>query len=422
MLSYTSSRMTPGAQELLSILSLLPDGLADADLVQAKLPIPDILEHFHQLLDLWNQFKNLNGLEREGPDIIQNSTSILFLNQFYDRVQNTYSPLLLQLSGQMLHWEGHLIFGEYLIELLQSSDHLPDLDFNSHITLGTQHFISKDPLEQDKTQSLTFSRWYCALGVHLLLAKLDMVGALESHKRAYSLAESVGYPSTVGIHALTSICNILSMTGKHLNALTHAKKAYRYAEHMGDIYLQAFSLWCQGRCHTRLANYQHAQCLLQKARQMLATLGQQQSGLSLFILNWQAEIDLVKTEYLESRNLQVALASSCQPTSYTAILANLNMALIDIATGAESKNIHQNLDMAQPHLKALFGYHGKYLCLTADLAAAELCLRSGALGTVNAMFEKCFASALDIDRDLGLLCAEKLADFSTGMNDIRTTL
>ncbi|KAJ7254841.1 P-loop containing nucleoside triphosphate hydrolase protein, partial [Mycena rebaudengoi] len=37
MLSYTSSRMTPGAQELLSILSMLPDGLIDADLVQVKL-------------------------------------------------------------------------------------------------------------------------------------------------------------------------------------------------------------------------------------------------------------------------------------------------------------------------------------------------------------------------------------------------
>ncbi|KAJ7194270.1 hypothetical protein C8J57DRAFT_955095, partial [Mycena rebaudengoi] len=43
MLSYTSSCMTPGAQELLSILSMLPDGLTDADLVQAKLPIFDIL-------------------------------------------------------------------------------------------------------------------------------------------------------------------------------------------------------------------------------------------------------------------------------------------------------------------------------------------------------------------------------------------
>jgi hypothetical protein len=213
--------MTPGAQELLSILSLLPDGLADADLVQAQLPLHDILackvtliqtalafvgqdqhlkvlvpiqehilnihppanslklklrQHFHQILDLWNQFKNLNvadilpqisqnlgnfntifhdGLEPEGPDIVQNFRSILFLNHFYDRVQNTYSPLLLQLSGKILHWKGHPIFGEYLIELLQSSDYFPDLHFNSHMTLGTQHFIYKDPLEQGETQSLS---------------------------------------------------------------------------------------------------------------------------------------------------------------------------------------------------------------------------------------------------------------------------
>ncbi|KAJ7224799.1 hypothetical protein C8J57DRAFT_1093958, partial [Mycena rebaudengoi] len=116
MLSYTSSRMSPGAQELLSILSLLPDGLADADLVQAKLPIPDIMackatliqtalafvgqdqhltvlvpirehifhihppqnalklklrEHFHNILDLWNQFKNLNVADIH-PQISQN--------------------------------------------------------------------------------------------------------------------------------------------------------------------------------------------------------------------------------------------------------------------------------------------------------------------------------------------------------------
>ncbi|KAJ7239115.1 P-loop containing nucleoside triphosphate hydrolase protein, partial [Mycena rebaudengoi] len=220
MLSYTSSRMTLGAQELLSILSLLPDGLADADLVQAKLPIPDILackatliqtalafigqdqhlkvlvpirehilhihppanalklklwEHFHQILDLWNQFKNLNvadihpqisqnlgnfhvvlqdGLEAQGPDVILNLRSILFLNRFYDRAQATYSPLLLQLSGQVVHLIGNPIFGEYLIEQLESSQYLPDLDITSQITVGTQHFKSKDPLEQGKMQSL----------------------------------------------------------------------------------------------------------------------------------------------------------------------------------------------------------------------------------------------------------------------------
>ncbi|KAJ7280999.1 P-loop containing nucleoside triphosphate hydrolase protein, partial [Mycena rebaudengoi] len=39
MLSFTSSRMTSGAQDLLSILSMLPDGFTDAELLQAELPI-----------------------------------------------------------------------------------------------------------------------------------------------------------------------------------------------------------------------------------------------------------------------------------------------------------------------------------------------------------------------------------------------
>ncbi|KAJ7469957.1 P-loop containing nucleoside triphosphate hydrolase protein, partial [Mycena galericulata] len=43
MLSFTSSRMTPEAQDLLGILAMLPDGLSDSDLVQANLPIPNIL-------------------------------------------------------------------------------------------------------------------------------------------------------------------------------------------------------------------------------------------------------------------------------------------------------------------------------------------------------------------------------------------
>ncbi|KAJ7252445.1 hypothetical protein C8J57DRAFT_1474117 [Mycena rebaudengoi] len=486
MLSYTSSRMTPGAQELLSILSLLPDGLTDADLVQVQLPLPDILackgtliqtalafvgqdqhlkvlvpirehilrihpptdalklklrEYFHHILDLWNQFKDLNvadilpqisrnlgnfntvfhdGLEPEGPDIVQNFRSILFLNHFYDRVQNTYSPLLLQLSGHMLHWKGNPILGEYLIELLESSQHLPDLDLNSDITLGTQHFISKDPLEQ--------ARWYRALGFYFRGAKSDFAGALKYYQTAYSLAESIGYPSIIGIHALNDICNILSITGKPLSALRHAKEAYRYAEHMGEIYLQASSLLLQGRCHTLLANYGHAQCLLQKSKHIQATLGQQQNVLEHEVLSWQAEIHLIKSEYLESRHLQVALASSCQPTSYDAITANLNIVFIDIAIGAESKNIRQNLDTAHVHLKALYGYYGRRMCLIADYTAAELCLRDGALETTNAygtareMFKKCFAQSQDISTDLALVCLERLGDFSTGMSDIQATL
>ncbi|KAJ7239239.1 hypothetical protein C8J57DRAFT_1478415 [Mycena rebaudengoi] len=481
MLSYTSSRMTPGAQELLSILSMLPDGLADADLVQAKLPIPDILackatliqtalafvgqdqhlkvlvpirehilsihppqnilklklqEHFHQILDLWHhQFRNLNitdilpqisgnlgnfntvlhdGLQPEGLDIVQNFRSILFLNQFYYQIYSTYSPLLLQLSGQMLHWKDNQIFGEYLIQLLETSYYLPDLDLNCNITLGTQYFTSKDPLEQ--------SRWYRALGMYFRFAKSDLAGALQYFQTAYSLAERTGYPTIVGYRALVSICAIHLLTGKPLSALTHAKEAYRYVEHIGDIYGQAWSLSLQGRSHIQLANYWHAQHLLQKSRHILATLGHQQSGFNLSILNLQAEIHLVKSEYLESRQLQVVIASSCQAISYDAILANLNNAFIDITTGVDSKIIHRNLDITQSHLKAVYGTNGRHTSLIADYVAAELWLRDGALGTVNALFEQCLTLSLDINIELALQCLARLGDLSTGMNDIPTTL
>jgi hypothetical protein len=42
-LSLSSPRITSNSKELLSLLSILPDGLSDAELVQSKLPMPNIL-------------------------------------------------------------------------------------------------------------------------------------------------------------------------------------------------------------------------------------------------------------------------------------------------------------------------------------------------------------------------------------------
>ncbi|KAJ6555053.1 P-loop containing nucleoside triphosphate hydrolase protein [Mycena vulgaris] len=42
MLSFSSARMTPAAQDLLAVLSLLPDGFSEADIIESNLPIPNI--------------------------------------------------------------------------------------------------------------------------------------------------------------------------------------------------------------------------------------------------------------------------------------------------------------------------------------------------------------------------------------------
>jgi hypothetical protein len=128
-------------------------------------------EHFHGILDLWKQFMdrnvadivprishnlgNLNnllfdGISTENSNIIQTFQSILLLNQFYHRHQAAYSPLFLQISTQMPNWKDYPIFGDYLIQLFESSEFLPPVYAEEHITLGTKYFSSRSPVEQGK--------------------------------------------------------------------------------------------------------------------------------------------------------------------------------------------------------------------------------------------------------------------------------
>ncbi|KAJ7271630.1 P-loop containing nucleoside triphosphate hydrolase protein [Mycena rebaudengoi] len=217
MLSFTSSRMTRSAQDLLSILSMLPDGFTDADLLQAELPITDILAskstllrttlafldndkriqvlppirqhilhaypptnalklklryYFHDLLALWVHHRDLNAsktlpqlssnvgningvledsLTTECPDVIQNYQSILHLNCFYVRTQNMYSPLLLHIPEQHSGWNDSSMFGNYLIQIVQTGRYVPHADVEATIRQGNKYFESKNPLEQGKT-------------------------------------------------------------------------------------------------------------------------------------------------------------------------------------------------------------------------------------------------------------------------------
>lgn len=213
MLSLTSTRMTSGAQELLSVLAILPDGITDSDLQRANLAIPSILtckatlvrtslafidtdkkikvlvpireymltihppstvlklqlcRYFHDILDLWSQsddFKMadlvpriaqnlgnlhsvlLDALRREGPDITQGIGSILYLCRFYRRTQASHSPLLSNLSAWMINHQDEQLYGDYLIELFESSNYLPLVDAEKQISSATKYFESRDPLE-----------------------------------------------------------------------------------------------------------------------------------------------------------------------------------------------------------------------------------------------------------------------------------
>jgi hypothetical protein len=126
-------------------------------------------QHFHGVLALWNEFRDLNTINirpqitqnlgnlnsvledacgTESSDALQNFHGILFLNDFCGRVHQTYSPLIHILSTQISHRHNHPIFGDYLIGCFESSAWLPLPDAESQITLGEDHFCEKSPLQQ----------------------------------------------------------------------------------------------------------------------------------------------------------------------------------------------------------------------------------------------------------------------------------
>jgi hypothetical protein len=154
MLSFTSSRMTLGAQDLLGILSMLPDGFTDADLLQAELPITAILtckttllrtalafvdkekriqvlapirehilhshpptnalklklrKYFHDLLSLWKHHQGLNAAKIV-PQLLRNVSNITSMlhdslaTECPDVVENYQS--ILNLNNFSRHTQG----------------------------------------------------------------------------------------------------------------------------------------------------------------------------------------------------------------------------------------------------------------------------------------------------------------------------
>ncbi|KAJ7263741.1 hypothetical protein C8J57DRAFT_1230941 [Mycena rebaudengoi] len=343
-----------------------------------------------------------DSLSTECPDSIQNYQSILNLNDFYARTQSTYSPLLLKISGQISVWKDSPIFGEYLIEMLETARQ------------GNEYFELKDPLQQAK--------WFMALGAYWSAAQSDRFGGLEYYEKALSLANRCGSPTVVGQRALCMISQVLTITGSLHDAQKHAARAQEYAEALGGLYSQAHALYLQARCQVMFANFSKAQMLHKEAAWLVISCGLEGCTLHSHLQMLAAELHLLKTEYLESRHIEVSTAATMKEIVYNSILANLNIALIDIASGIESQLIKKNLDQCQRHCGLLYGFLKADLECVTDHRFAELFLRDGDLGTANVIFTRSFAWSEKSDTEVATACLERLADISTGMNDIHTTI
>jgi hypothetical protein len=199
--------MTQGAQELLSLLAMLPDGISDPDLVQSGIEIANILsckatliqtslayvdhrrvlkvlppirehiyrtyparvelkstlcQYFHAIIGLWERrrgsadsfaqihrhLENFNSMfldvfTAQSDDVQGTIMSILLLNDFRSVAEIGYLPLMAEVRRQINNWRNQPVYGYYLLQELRYWGPEPP-DYEPLISLGNKYFDGAD--------------------------------------------------------------------------------------------------------------------------------------------------------------------------------------------------------------------------------------------------------------------------------------
>ncbi|KAJ7466325.1 hypothetical protein FB451DRAFT_1178474 [Mycena latifolia] len=428
-ISLSSSRMSPGAKDLLSLLSILPDGLSDVDLLQSKLSINDIMtcratllatslayvddkrqlkllvpirehmqcfyppsphlihplqKYFHQLLDLFQQYPRTQqgaGRVKHIALNVKNMSELLLrgLNQdnpnLADTIDCTLSMKLFIQNTDLGYY--HLI--PMLMEQMEAV--LPgNCDEKVKAQLMTWKFQSRSPtLSTDAelliTQAISHfhqlndpaleCRFYIQVGLYYYYAESKPSVALKYLHKALDLAKLCGDRRQEAL-VLNHLGQIKWLIGDYGAGQKHAQGSHRVAELAGDLHSQAKALRTSALCYKSCGDTQNSIFLRQRARKLLELCGITTGSLYTNILQDLADAQFLKSEYAEARNIHKQFArDAAAQEPHYYAWALLNIAQLDIIIGASKQDVLSNLEKAMALLDA--HRYGYYDVMTAKI-------------------------------------------------------
>ncbi|KAJ7937436.1 hypothetical protein B0H13DRAFT_2261428 [Mycena leptocephala] len=467
-LSLSSTRLNfyPHSKDLLSLLSMLPDGLTDVELVQANLPIENILgckaalirttlaysdenkqlkalvpireymqkikppgnhliqpvlKHFQGLLEFWKEYHGT----------LSSSSTVARLSSNYSNIQS-----VLRNGAEQGHPD--------LINIIYCAC---DLNFFSQITgrgpisfIGQVHSIIRDPCSHHLEAYLItelLNSWYH----HLISNEETLVSqALEHFKhfddphlkcRFYNvlayyyqtkddISTAVKFTETVISLALSTsntrmhsqglynLAWIKWKSGEYSEGLEHASEAGRLARTSADLYREAQALDVEATFSYTLGNYKQGISLCSKARDLLGLCGMSGSALDHHLMTTQAEIHKRKSEYIAARNIhsRILQETSVDQDFHASGFALLNVAEIDISIGASKNDVQSIYEKAREIFNTRNLATEVVMC---DTILADLYLREGNLSDGKTLFERCIKSSFK-HPEIMTYCLERLGD------------
>ncbi|KAJ7816193.1 hypothetical protein B0H13DRAFT_1923724 [Mycena leptocephala] len=452
-LSLSSPRLNafPNSKDLLSLLSMLPDGLSDVELEQSKLPLDNILgckaalirtslaysdeykqlkalvpireymqkiqppgdhliqpllKYFQELLEFYqgnqsssstvvrvsSNYSNIqnvlqNGLKQGHPDLVNSIYCTCYLNNLMQRIGQGATPLIQHIRNVLPYPRDYRLEAYFIMEWLN---------------LWDLHSISNpDPLVSD---ALEHFKHFDDPDL-----KCDMTSAMKFCQAAISLAVSAG---NTKMHS-QGLCNLALVEwylGDYSASQVHAIEAQRLAIISAELYTAARALRTEATCCCTLGNYMKAMSLCIRARDILGLCGMSHGALDRDIMGIQAEIHKLKSEYVKAHSIHTSILeeTSTIQDPYNYGYALINVAEIAVIIGVPKDDVQRNCDRARKMLDTFGDVEGVILC---DVILADLYLREGNSLAADTILKRCLKVALEYSQ-IHTYCLERLGNTS----------
>ncbi|KAJ7765964.1 hypothetical protein B0H14DRAFT_3592726 [Mycena olivaceomarginata] len=471
MLSLSSPRMlsSPHAVDLLSLMSLLSDGVSDLDLLQSNLPIPDIpkckttlirtslayvdhagrfkvlapiREYIHtarppspllvrpvrkHLIDLLKIWKTvmlhsafmvdltprlvsnlgnlhnvlLHGLYSDDADLGESMRGIILFNHLSQAMNRGLTPLMLRLPEMLVDMNDHDLHGQFIAASLQAWQFYTIPNPEKSIDEAIEHFRIMKDLDGE-------ARLYNVIADYYLGRFRDLTKAENFYHRARSLGQQCN--SDMGqLRALSGLARIEWLHGNFSEGARLAYQAHRIAVAAGNLNGECTCIRWQALCYCSLGDLKRSTQLIGEGKELVATAGIQGGELESMLLNIEANVYQLKTEYAEARRIQEVILHQTSavhsPVAHAYALADI--AFLNIVTGASADIVSRNLDAARITFRNAQYLRGISFCAVFH---ADFMLREGQAAGAHTEYVRLFADLQSSDNEIACYCLSKLAD------------
>ncbi|KAJ7430660.1 hypothetical protein FB451DRAFT_470918 [Mycena latifolia] len=470
--SLSSPRVTSGAKNLLSLLSILPDGLSNVELLQSHLPIPDILtckavllqtclayidnmrlkvlvpirehvqhvhppspnlvqplrKHFHSLLDLYQTHFGIQieGMTDQINSNLHNIHHILLPSLHPDNPElseNIYCILAFN-SFRRLAGHGRCELMDQILHLLpQLGDPALETNVTIELRITASHCPIPNPellidravhhLANLNDDSLA-AQFYDVAGYYHG-QKYNTVLGLQFLNKAFILAENCA-----NVEQQARILNTMAMMdysiGDYSGAQVYAHEAQTSSQMCGNLYQEALALKIEAECLSRLGNPKAAIALCQQGRQLVQLCGMHGGQLDHYMMVTGAIAHTTKSEYAEARTIYTEIAPNTSPDKdpWAYALNLINIASIDLLTGKPKGNVECNIEKA---LK-IFTAMGIPSCIDfCRVVLGSLKLRERDIREAKILFQNALNSQWGKNAEVVASALERLADVSCWPSD-----